>query len=295
MFVARFRLRFLLQELDLVGPVVTIGRSSECQISLDDPLVSRVHAQLTFTDNGALVRDLGSRNGVRVNGHLIASETPLQHKDRLRLGTQDLVFLVVRAESTRTPRATGSMTYCKQCERPFPGEVLTCPHCGAAASPAPPEGRETITSVEAEGSSWTFRLLAEVIERALASGRFPEAERMLDRAARQLDGRMREGERVGAEQVAAAAKLALRLASHKRSVEWTEWALRLYRSEPLLPAGDALALIESMHPELLIAVRPELEALLIDFVIDRSSTGNRVDQVAEEKRLAALLRSDVAG
>lgn len=292
--MARFRLRFLLQELDLIGPVVTIGRSSECQISLDDPLVSRVHAQLTLGDSGALVRDLGSRNGVRVNGHLIASETPLQHKDRLRLGTQDLVFLVVRAESTRTPRATGSMTYCKQCERPFPAEVPTCPHCGTASAPLPAEGRETITSVEAEGSSWTFRLLAEVIERALASGRYPEAERMLDRAARQLDGRVSDGEHIGAEQVASAARLALRLAAHKRSVEWTEWALRLYRTEPLLPAGDALSLIENLQPDLLQAVRPELEALLIDFVIDRTSAGNRLDQVAEEKRLAALLRQEAA-
>jgi hypothetical protein len=41
MYVARFRLRFLLQELDLIGPVVTLGRSSECQITLEDPLVSR--------------------------------------------------------------------------------------------------------------------------------------------------------------------------------------------------------------------------------------------------------------
>jgi hypothetical protein len=282
----------LLQELDLVGPVVTIGRSSECQISLDDPLVSRVHAQITLGDAGALVRDLGSRNGVRVNGHLIAGETPLTHKDRLRLGTQDLVFLTVRNESTRVPRATGTMVQCAQCGRPYPTEVPACPHCGTRASSPNSEQRDTVTSVESEGSSWTFRLLAEVIERALASGRYQDAERMLDRAARPLDALLKTGEHVGDEQIMHAARLALRLAAHKGTPEWAAWALRLYRSELLLPSGVALDLLESMRPDMLRDARPELEALLIDYVMDRTEDARRAQQAAEEQRLAALLRRD---
>ena len=290
--MARFRLRFLLQELDLVGPVVTIGRSSECQISLDDPLVSRVHAQLTLGDEGALVRDLGSRNGVRVNGHLIRGETPLSHKDRLRLGTQDLVFLVVRNESTRAPRATGAMVHCAQCGRPFPTQVTTCPHCGTPAPALASEQRDTVTSVEAEGSTWTFSLLAEVIERALAAGRDADAERMLERAARSLDAVIQAGEQVGDAQIAHAARLALRLAGHG-STSWALWALRLYRSALILPSGAPLELLEGLQPELLHTVRPELEALLIDYVMDRGERGaRRVEQQHEEQRLAALLRRD---
>ena len=293
MCVARFRLRFLLQELELVGPVVTIGRSSECQISLDDPLVSRVHAQLTLGEEGARVRDLGSRNGVRVNGHLIASEAPLSHKDRLRLGTQDLVFLVVRNESTRIPRATGSMVHCAQCGRPFPTQASTCPHCGTPAPAHVSEQRDTVTSVESEGTSWTFRLLAEVIERALASGRNSDAERMLDRAARSLDALIAAGEQVGDEQIAHAARLSLRLASNQGSPEWALWALRLYRSSLVLPSGAPLELLEGLAPELLRVVRPELEALLIDYVVDRgANTARRAEQRLEEQRLAALLRRD---
>lgn len=290
--MARFRLRFLLQELDLVGPLVTIGRSSECQISLDDPLVSRVHAQLTLSDSVATVRDLGSRNGVRVNGHVISGETPLTHKDRLRLGTQDLVFLVVRNESTRVPRATGSMVHCAQCGRPFPVEVASCPHCG---TPAPPsEVRDTVTSVEAEGSSWTFRLLAEVIERALANGRYQDAERMLSRAARPLDDLMRTGEHVDDEQVAHAARLALRLAAHQGGSEWASWAVRLYRSQLLLPVGSALELLEGMPPALLRVLRPDLEALLIDYVVERGERSARAEKSPDEQRLATLLRRDAS-
>jgi hypothetical protein len=291
MCVARFRLRFLLQELDLVGPVVTIGRSSECQISLDDPLVSRVHAQLTLGEHGAVVRDLASRNGVRVNGHLIAGEAMLSHKDRLRLGTQDLVFLVVRAESTRVPRATGSMIHCLQCGRPFPTEVTSCPHCGTPAPALASEQRDTVTSVESEGSGWTFRLLAEVIERALVAGRHSDAERMLERAARSLDALISAGEQPGDEQVGYAAQLALRLAQHLGTPRWALWAVRLHRSVLSLPSGACIELLDGMQPELLRALRQDLEALLIDHAIGRGANASRgPEQHREEQQLAGLLR-----
>ncbi|HVZ35850.1 MAG TPA: FHA domain-containing protein, partial [Polyangiaceae bacterium] len=208
MYVARFRLRFLLQELDLIGPVVTLGRSSECQITLDDPLVSRVHAQLTITDSDVRVRDLGSRNGVRVNERLIDGDVPLRHLDRLRLGTQDLVFLAVGegAEAVRLPRATGSMAHCHHCGRPFPGESAGCPHCGTPAPFSANTGPDTITAVEPHPSGWTVRLIAEVIERALAAGRLPEAERMLERCSRDLEARQRSGGQLAHEQLTDAAR-----------------------------------------------------------------------------------------
>ena len=260
------------------------------QISLDDPLVSRVHAQVTLSDTGATVRDLGSRNGVRVNGHLIHDETPLTHKDRLRLGTQDLVFLTVRAESTRVPRATGSLVHCQQCGRPFPIEVSCCPHCG---TPAPnSEVRDTVTSVESEGSSWTFRLLAEVIERALASGRLQDAERMLDRAARALDALIRAGEHVGDEQVTHAARLALR---------WP--CTRVPPTGPPGPWGSIAARwccrwrcagsAGGHAPELLRVLRPELEALL-STTWSTAARREQAEKTPEEQRLAILLRRDAS-
>ena len=108
--MARFRLRFLLQELDLIGPEVVIGRSPECQITIEDPLVSRQHARILISGDEARVVDLGSRNGVRVNGNLIQEETLLHDQDRVRLGTQDLVFLAVDEQAGGSlPKATGFM------------------------------------------------------------------------------------------------------------------------------------------------------------------------------------------
>ena len=292
--MARFRLRFLLQELELTGPTVTIGRSSECQVTLDDPLVSRMHAQITLTQERASVRDLGSRNGVRVNDQLIDGEAPLAHNDRLRLGSQDLVFLVAdgATSTARVPRATGAMAHCKQCGRAFPGESRECPRCGTPARVN--EGVDTVTDVASEHlPTWTFRLMGEVIERALSAGRLPEAERTLERAAR-VFSTPNAARRVGREQLSEASRYALRLARASHRPDWAEWAARLYRREQLLPDAEVLDLFEALDGDALYVLRPEFEALLIDReAVERESLGRGGDiseeERARERRLMALV------
>jgi hypothetical protein len=287
MCVARFRLRFLLQELDLRGPMVTLGRSSDCQITIDDPLVSRVHAELTVTDSCVRVRDLGSRNGVRINDQLIDGEAELQHKDRLRLGTQDLVFLVAEQgrDASRMHNATGAMIHCPECDRPFPGQALACPHCGARRA-FDASGPDTVTGVElVEAPSWTFRLIAEVLERALTAGRAPEAERMLERAAREIDARVRSGRKLGAEQLRDASGYALRLAKLKQHPQWASWAVSLHRHDQKLPSLETLTLIEQLDGDSLRAVRPELEALASDPILAQQS-----GDVGGAQRLEQLVR-----
>jgi hypothetical protein len=55
-------------DLAATGRPLTIGRSSSCDISIGEPTVSRRHAQLRFRDGSWIVQDLGSRNGLTVNG-----------------------------------------------------------------------------------------------------------------------------------------------------------------------------------------------------------------------------------
>src|SRR5687768_3637097 len=52
-----------------------IGRGTDCHISLPDPLCSRVHATLTCTPDGWVIRDAESRNGTIVNGQKIDEAT----------------------------------------------------------------------------------------------------------------------------------------------------------------------------------------------------------------------------
>jgi hypothetical protein len=72
-----------------------IGRSRDCDVVLADPNVSRRHAEVRPDGHGGWqVRDLGSTNGVKVNGRRIEGATPLESGDRLALGTADIRFVL---------------------------------------------------------------------------------------------------------------------------------------------------------------------------------------------------------
>ncbi|MCS7313728.1 MAG: RDD family protein, partial [Acidobacteria bacterium] len=64
----------------------TIGRSQQCDVTVDHETVSRQHARLYVEEYRAFIEDLGSSNGTFINGKLTQGRTPLAHKDRLHLG-----------------------------------------------------------------------------------------------------------------------------------------------------------------------------------------------------------------
>lgn len=89
----RFRLRYLAHELEMPQGEFVIGRSTECQLSLDDPLVSRRHAALLVGSDGVTIQDLGSRNGVDINGLRIAGQASLKDGDKITIGSQEMILL----------------------------------------------------------------------------------------------------------------------------------------------------------------------------------------------------------
>ena len=77
----------------LSGNRVLIGRSRDCDLTLDDPNVSRRHAELRREGGTWLVSDLGSTNGVKVNGRRV-NDHPLSPGDEIVLGLEHLTFEV---------------------------------------------------------------------------------------------------------------------------------------------------------------------------------------------------------
>ena len=75
----------------LSGDRVVIGRSRDCDVVVSDPNVSRRHAELRRDENGWHAVDLGSTNGVKVNGKRI-DQVPLRDGDRITIGVTDLTF-----------------------------------------------------------------------------------------------------------------------------------------------------------------------------------------------------------
>jgi hypothetical protein len=72
----------------------TIGRSRDCEIVLHDSGVSRRHAEVRPTDAGWTIEDLGSTNGVTVNGHRLQGAARLEPGDVIELGSTAIVFEV---------------------------------------------------------------------------------------------------------------------------------------------------------------------------------------------------------
>lgn len=67
-------------------PIVLVGRHEECDLILDSKKVSRLHCCLAQVNDRLVVRDLGSTNGLRVNGRKV-SEATLAPGDELQVGT----------------------------------------------------------------------------------------------------------------------------------------------------------------------------------------------------------------
>jgi two-component system, NtrC family, response regulator HydG len=79
-----------------------IGRGTDCHISLPDPLCSRVHATLDYSDDGWVICDAESRNGTLVNGQKI-DEATIVDGHTIRVGSHEFEF----HESEEPPTAKG--------------------------------------------------------------------------------------------------------------------------------------------------------------------------------------------
>lgn len=89
----KLELEFKGAKRTLKDGALRIGRAPDCDIVIDDDAqVSRYHAEVRVAADQAVVRDLGSSNGTRVNGEKVAGERPLQDGDRIGIGGQELVF-----------------------------------------------------------------------------------------------------------------------------------------------------------------------------------------------------------
>lgn len=185
----KFRLRYQQHDLELSEGEFMIGRSSTCQLSLDDPLVSRNHARLEVTQDAVTVEDLGSRNGIRVNGERVSGSRPLVHGDVLNVGSQKLTLLVKREHTSATMTAA----------RAAPTHRLNA-----------------------------FGVLGSLADKAIALGRGDEAERILANALKDLLEAVRAGVASAPETVDRAARYAAVLAATTGKAVWFDYVVELY-------------------------------------------------------------------
>lgn len=243
--MARYRLRFLLQEIDLPPGETIIGRSSTCQITIDDPLVSREHAKIRVEQDRLTIEDMGSRNGVKVAGKSIKIPTELADADRIRIGAQELVVCAsaTGAQQNGPRRTTGWMCHCAKCGMPYPTESPACPACGTKE-----RTQEDTLSGPASDRDWALELAAEAVMRALGKQSWDDVERLLLRARLHVEQRLAGGGRLDQRPLHGVGNAAVALACARGDVAWVRWALSLYATLGQVPPRATAKSISTLAP-----------------------------------------------
>ena len=249
-------MRYQGSDLELPLGAFVIGRSSSCNLALDDALVSRRHAAITHKPDGVWVEDLGSRNGVQLNGTRINGTTKLSHLDRVTVGSHDLVLVEISDRGE-------AMARCEACGTVNSPVALTCVGCGAAihrGSPTlvgmtlneiPGAGRGGLQPRLDEEVTASQQLLQSIADKALALGRVDEAERVLSRLLTEILTRAKSGGVVQGPRLTEGTHYALRLAELGKKHLWIDWVFEVHEATGKLIGGDE---IERLH-ELVRKVR----------------------------------------
>jgi two-component system, cell cycle response regulator len=82
--------RSLGRRVDLAGEPVVIGRGSDAGLAIDDAHISRSHARVLRVPEGFVIEDLGSKNGVFVNGVRVRRHV-MRDGDRIQLASSSLI------------------------------------------------------------------------------------------------------------------------------------------------------------------------------------------------------------
>ena len=213
------RLRYLAHDLEVPAGQFVIGRTPDCQLSLDDPLVSRRHALFEVSNGQVSVEDLNSRNGVIVNGHRIDAKVSLNVGDRILIGSQELTLLSARDALSSGGPGVGKMT--------LPKMKVNTPSSGF-----PPMGQiETDPEPSMVRRADQFKLLSGVAEKALAMGKAGEAERLLASALADVIEATRAGRPLPPTLVDQAAKFSAKLATATGKGGWADYVVELYQAQ----------------------------------------------------------------
>jgi len=249
-----FRLRYQAHDLEIPEGEFVIGRTPECQLALDDPRVSRKHAVLRAVPEGVIVEDLGSRNGLSVNGTKIEGKRLCVDGDRITIGSQEmLIYKGGSGQHRQTLTVQGATHTLAE----IPLEAVRAARDSAlesrarSASPADPPRTPQPSNPIAAGpppaplpggprSHSNFRVLGAVADKALALGRVEDAEKLLGGVLADLLSSVRSGRAVDDDAFEAATKAALRLAGAGAKGAWVEYVFELHTEVGRLLAASAV-------------------------------------------------------
>lgn len=221
-----FRLRYRAHDIELPPGEFVVGRSEDCQLSLDDAMVSRRHAVFRVTATAVVLADLESRNGVMVNGERVVSERQLTDGDRVTIGKHALLFSI----------APDSIREYKLLQRTL--------------GPIELEELESAPKANVLKIVSAFSTLSSLADKTLVLGRPQEAERILSVPLNDLMKELQRGVDVDGAILAPFAVYALKLAHELQKAQWIHWILDAYAARKTLMPAQLIDELFSVAPKL---------------------------------------------
>ena len=220
-----------------IGTDALVGRSPACKVLIDHPDVSRRHARLAVSPEGVVLEDLGSANGVYVNGERVEGRRRLTIGDRIEIGGESMRFV------------GGEPTPPRPAPRPSPArdEVSEA----AFDELWDDEHESRFDQGETTALSSLATKLSLVAAQQLEEGELVRAEQNLTAAIDYLVKRAETGVRVSKAEIEAVSRVLLEIERQARRSPSCDWMARLAEvlaaTNHTPPRGLLDRLTEALH------------------------------------------------
>jgi hypothetical protein len=237
-----------LGDIALYSGSLLLGRLPECDILLQGALVSRIHARISVQENGVVIEDPHSSNGVFVNGQRIGHSLILREGDRILIGTIEICLFQARDSSLsrvaspprqrttapESPLSRGLAAPPFKTTAPTRSQAPTLP-IPSTADPVP-----TTTRTDA------LQMIGGLAEQLAAAGDLEEAAQVLSGHLRRILKGANSGLAVPADVVDSASCYALMLARWTNQVLWADYVIELHIAARLVMTSAVLARFEAV-------------------------------------------------
>lgn len=226
--------------IELRGGQLLVGRSAMCRLVLDDPLVSRQHAEFRLMGDVVYLFDLKSVNGVYVNGKRIEQKQEVRPGDKVLIGEQEMILSSRSANKETKPHVPSRRKFIETLHASDVASNQDGASVKTTVRPQP-SGSANVEGSSAESKSnlvdtkeeLTFQgealeLLTGVADKVLALGRGEEAERILGTYMANLLDAAKAGAVVGPKTSDKAAVYAIKLAAVTTKSAWLDYAISLF-------------------------------------------------------------------
>lgn len=267
------RLLYRGAEIHFASGDYIFGRSPSVDLVIEDPLASRRHARLSVRDGSVTIEDLDSINGVYVNGERLGeAPRPLKNCDLLVIGSEELEVSLGNDDLDDDLEDIDAQTLVRR------GPI-------APVNAVVREKTGTSRSATTTGRVDALELLGNIADKALAMGRFHDADRVLGTHLRNVLEDAKAGQGVLPENLLICSKYALKFAEASGDGKWFDYVVELFLAEQK-PFPDELVIELQVALDKVSSVN---EQLIERYVATMNALNLTIEDTRRVQRVEELL------